>query len=213
MTAPFVFYTSIKLPEFAGRKAGNVEELLDGIRTVDGSSIFHHTFHFLYETQFAIAQPSSDFAYWVDVILLDHGLSERLAAVNPVEFTTIRSLRDRLVCVMEEHISEHGCTARAPGNMNFYFMCANSVVVRTPYAAEDLPSFRDALEKIPIGSLYHHLFESHMKPGVKDNDFSDWLNDHLGLASQAKQIARLDPFLFTLDEIRRRLLTVLQPSG
>jgi hypothetical protein len=212
LTSPFVFYSSIKLPEFAGRKASTARELLDGIRAVDGSSIFHHTFHFLYQTQYVIGQPASDFAYWTDVILLDHGLAERLSAVNPVEFSTIRSLRERLLCVIEEHLAERECTARAPDNMDFYFMRANSVVVRTPYTASDLPSFRDALEKISIGSLYHHLFESRMKPGVRLNDFSDWLEDHLGLPALARQVARLDPFFFTLEEIRKRLLAIVQPA-
>ncbi len=213
MVTPLNFYTSIKLPEYVGRKAGTVEELLEGIRAVDGSCIFHHTYHFLYQTQYALAQPKSDFAYWVDVILHDFELAERLSAVNPVEFSTIRALRERLVGVMEEHLRANDCRARAPGNMDFYFIRANSVVVRTPYSACDLPSFRECLKKLSIGSLYHHLFESRMKPGIKANDFSDWLSDQLGLASLAEQIARLDPFLFTLEEIRGRILGMMPPAA
>ncbi len=80
MPEPFVFQASVKLPEYTGRKATTVAELLDGIQAAEGSSIFYHTFHFLYDYQYVYHQPTSDFAYWVGAILLDHGLEERLAA-------------------------------------------------------------------------------------------------------------------------------------
>lgn len=213
MTRPFVFYTSIKLPEFIGRKASTVQELLEGVLAADDSSLFHHTFHFLYQHQYAIPQPPSDFAYWTQAILLDHALAERLAAVNPVEFPSLRALRERLVAVFDEHMAGHRCSARAPAGMEFYFMRANSVVVRTPHTANDLPSFIDALERVSIGSLYHHMFEAKLRHEHGGSDFALWLEQELGLASAARKIAGLDPYFMTLQDIRRRIVEILKTEA
>ena len=50
MPAPFVFYTQQQLIELTGRRARNLVELLEHVRSVPGASIFYHT-HYLYLTQ------------------------------------------------------------------------------------------------------------------------------------------------------------------
>jgi hypothetical protein len=210
VSGPFHFHTSVKLPEYTGRCARTVSEILDGIRSVDGSSIFHHTYHFLYQHQFATPHPSSDFAYWVGQILLDHGLAERLAALNPVEFSTIRALRERLIEVIEEHRAVHDCSTRAPDGMNFYYMRANSAVVPLPHVAHDLREFAVALEGIPLGSIYHHMFEARLRLENGSNDFALWLEDSQGRASLARKVVRLDPGLMNLVQIRDRVQTLVR---
>jgi hypothetical protein len=203
----FEFYTSVKLPEYVGVRARNVDELLDGIRKVDGSSIFQHTFHFLFQHHYAPSQPPSDFAYWVSVILLDHGLAERLAAINTIEFPTIQSLRERLIAVIEEHRGEHKCQTSSPDGMDFFFMRSNSVVVHTGQSAPDLPAFVHCLEKVSIGSIYHHLFEARLSRPM--NDFSIWLEAHVA-PQAARKIERLDPYVMTLEQIRRKIIEIVQ---
>lgn len=210
MTAPFVFHTSIKLPEYTGRLAATVDELLDGIRAVDGSSIFHHTYHFLYQHQFALAQPPTDFAYWVGAVLLDHGLAEELAAVSPVDFPSLHALRERLVEVVQRHRERHGCRGKAPDGMSFYFMRANSLVLRTGHVAVDLASFTAALEQVSIGSIYHHMFESKIRLDHDPNDFSAWIAHVMGEPRLARKIARLDPYFLTLEQIRARIVDLIR---
>lgn len=203
----FEFYTSVKLPEYVGFRARNVDELLEGIRKVDGSSIFQHTFQFLYQHHYAPSQPPSDFAYWVSVILLDHGLAERLAAINTIEFPTIQSLRERLVTVIEEHRAEHKCSTASPDGMDFFFMRSNSVVVNTGHAAGNLTEFVSCLEKVTIGSIYHHLFEARLSRPT--NDFSIWLEAQ-GAAQAARRIERLDPYVMTLEQIRHKIIEIIR---
>lgn len=206
----FEFYTSVKLPEYVGIRARNVDELLEGIRKVDGSSIFQHTFQFLYQHHYAPSQPPSDFAYWVAVILLDHGLAERLAAINTIEFPTIQSLRERLIAVIEEHRAEHKCQTASPDGMDFFFMRSNSVVVNTGLAAPDLTSFVACIEKLTIGSIYHHLFEARLSRPL--NDFSTWL-EQAGASGAARKIERLDPYVLTLEQIRQRIIDIVKEEG
>lgn len=212
MAQPFRFHSSIKLPEFTGRRASTVAELLEGIQAVDGSSIFHHTFHFVFEHQYATAQPPSGFAYWVGTILLDHGLAERLTAVNPVEFPSLRSLRERLINVIEDHRGSHDCSTHSPDGMDFFFMRANTIVVPTLFSATDLASFGESIERVPISSIFHHMFEARLRLEGPSNDLSAWIGQELGHRPLAERIARLDPYLLTLEGIRRRILVLVRSA-
>ena len=54
---PFKFYTQVSIPELTGLKAANLQELLDPIKTVPGSVIYHHTHRFLQQHQYLSQNP------------------------------------------------------------------------------------------------------------------------------------------------------------
>ena len=54
---PFKFYTQLHIPELTGLKAANLQELLDLIKTVPGSVIYHHTHRFLQQHQYLSPEP------------------------------------------------------------------------------------------------------------------------------------------------------------
>ena len=54
---PFKFYTQLHIPELTGLKAANLQELLDLIKTVSGSVIYHHTHRFLQQHQYLSPEP------------------------------------------------------------------------------------------------------------------------------------------------------------
>lgn len=43
----FRFSTQVSIPELTGLKAANLQQLLDSVKTVPGSVIYHHTHRFL----------------------------------------------------------------------------------------------------------------------------------------------------------------------
>jgi hypothetical protein len=92
-------------------------------------------------------------------------------------------------------------------------MRANSVVVRTPHAARDLPSFIAAVERISIGSLYHHMFESKLRSEGGASDLAIWVEQELGLKTAARRIANVDPYSLTLEGIRKRALEILREEA
>lgn len=58
---PFVFYTRLHLSELTGCKASNLKQLVDIIRTMPESSIYHHTHRFLQQHQYLSPEPPNDF--------------------------------------------------------------------------------------------------------------------------------------------------------
>ncbi len=99
---PFVFYSRLHLCELTGIRASTLAELLAYIRVVPGSSIYHHTHHFLQRHQSLSPEPLNDFAYWVSESLGEDGIGEKLAAIDTVKFQSIRDLRDKIVHVLED---------------------------------------------------------------------------------------------------------------
>jgi len=85
-----------------------------------------------------------------------------------------------------------------------------SVIFPTPYLAHDLREFVEALRRISLGALYFHIFESRLRLGKGQNDFSTWLKDSLGEPELGEEIARLDPYTYTLEGLRSSLIRLIE---
>lgn len=205
----FIFYSSLKITESVGRNARDLEELLAGIREVDGSVIFNHTHHFLFQHQYWVPEPPSDFAYWVTDILQERALGERLASISTIEFHSIRELREEIIQIIESHFRQTRHSRSAPEGMEFQFIRANSVVFPTGHKAKNLKEFYDAIQKVSLNSIYHHVFEARLRLEKGNNDFSEWLKDSLEEKKLASRIEQLDPYIHTLEDLRSSIVKLV----
>lgn len=210
MVQPFRFSTSLKLTEITGVRARDLEELLDGIRKVDGSVIFNHTHHFLLKHQYWLPQPPSDFAFWVGEALQERKLEEELNSIDTIETRTIRQLRERIVKAIEDHMALSKRSAKAPPGMEFNFLRAHSFIIPTRYQATGLREFYDTLQKVSLSCVYHHMFEARLRLERETNDFSYWLRTEVGEESPANEISRLDPYVFSMVQLRERILDLVK---
>lgn len=211
---PFHFYSRVHLKELTGLSAKNVQELAAVLKTAPDSVIYYHTHQFLEEHHYLTPEPANDFALWVRDALSDEVLGERLAAIDTFEFATLGTLRERLVSIIEEHLTLEA----QPGNSHrdaleggeFHFIKSVSAVLPTPYVAHDLRQFVESLRKLSLSSLYFHIFESRLRLSRGLNDFSAWLEDSLDERELAEQIARLDPYNYTLEGLRSALIQLIE---
>jgi hypothetical protein len=205
---PFRFYTRLNLSELTGLKAVNLDELLGYMKEVPESAIYHHTHRFLQQHQYLSPEPPNDFAYWVANALGEKELGEELASIDTVQFTTISDLRRAIVSVIEDHLkSEPGAkTKSAHGRDAFYFIKSLSFILYTGYEASDLQEFRSIVENISIDAIYFHIFEARLRIGKKNNDFSYWIENSFGNKRLADSISRLDPYTYTLDDLRKTII-------
>src|SRR3989338_6771647 len=104
---PFRFYTRLHLSELTGLRAATLPQLLALIKEVPGSSIYHHTHRFLQQHQYLSPEPPNDFAYWVAGVLGEDELGERLASIDTIQYTTIRSLREKIAETIEEYLKDN----------------------------------------------------------------------------------------------------------
>ena len=209
---PFRFYTRFHLSELTGLKASTIGELLDLIRTVPESVIYHHTHRFLQQHQHLSPEPPNDFAYWAGEALADETLSENLASIDTMEFSTIRALRDRIDETIVMHLKDHPSAERrfaAPGE-EFHFIKSVSFVLPTKYVANDLREFAEIIGKITIDSIYYHVFEARLRLERGTNDFSVWIERSLGDGPLAEAISRLDPYTRTMENLRGSIMRLVE---
>lgn len=211
---PFTFYTRLHLQELTGRKARDLKSLLAGIREVSGSIIYHHTHRFLQQHQFLSPEPPNDFAYWVTEVLGEHKLGEELASIDTIQFSSIRALRNKLAQTIENHIRDMQRSGQGQFRVSsveeqFHFIKTISFVFPTPYVARNLLEFVEILKKVTINSIYFHVFEAKLRLEKGINDFSYWIDTSYDNPSLAKELARLDPYTYTLEGLRKKIIDLM----
>ncbi|MDD5496162.1 MAG: DUF5752 family protein [Candidatus Omnitrophica bacterium] len=209
---PFTFSTRLHLSELTGLKASDLKELVELLKEVPGSCIYHHTHRFLQQHQYLSPEPPNDFAYWVTSVLGEDELAERLASIDTIQYLTIRALREKIISTIEAYIEKHPRSLKkfASEGEEFYFMKSISFIIASNYVAHDLVEFVDILKKITIDSIYFHIFEARLRLDRKTNDFSYWIETSIGDKELAKKILRLDPYTYTLEDLRKTLIRLIE---
>ena len=209
---PFRFYTRLHLSELTGLKAATLNQLLGLIKEVSGSSIYHHTHRFLEQHQYLSPEPPNDFAYWVSEVLGEDELGERLASIDTVQYSTIRSLREKIAETIEEYLKDNALAKLkfAREGEEFHFVKSVSFILPTNYVVYNLREFTDTLRKVAIDSLYFHIFEARLRPEKGNNDFSGWIGSSIGDKELAYEISRLDPYTYTLEGLRNALINMIE---
>lgn len=207
---PFRFSTRLHLSELTGLRAATLPQLLDVIKNVSDSCIYHHTHRFLQQHQYLSPEPPNDFSYWVAEVLGEDELGERLSSIDTIQFTSIGQLKEQIVATIEQYLKENPQAKlkfARPGE-EFHFIKTISFIIPTNYVVHNLNEFAEVLEKITINSLYFHIFEARLRLGRENNDFSNWIETSLGNKAIAKKISRLDPYTHTLEDLRKTIIRI-----
>jgi hypothetical protein len=207
---PFYFNSESHLTRIGRERATNLAELLEGLKQCPDGSIFYHTFQTLREHHYIRGGFSNDFAQWTFAACNEAGLAERLAAMDVRDFTSVPEIRERLVSTVESYLKQHPAAGTRPAFEPFYFCAAETVVTPTPFVANTLTEFGDALRQASLESIHHHFITSRLRPPLTRNDFSVWLEEELGLASLAARLNRIDIYTATLNDVRQRILQLVQ---
>lgn len=211
-TTPFVFFGCVELRQILGHRARDERELMEELERVPLGSIHYHTHSvFLRHHQITGAYPN-DFANWVASQVRDQVLGERLAVVDPFGFDSLEALREELVSVIEHHIASLHPVPRVVFGDPFFFVQSHVIDVPTGQEARTLREFRRCLAAVDASAIYLHGLESRVWRGHPHGDFAGWIEHSLGLPSLAREIARINPYLGGLEEIRVRMLRLLDAA-
>jgi hypothetical protein len=208
--APFYFNSAAHLLRISRDKAANLQELLEAVRTCSDSCIFQHTFQTLEEHHFIREGFSNDFSHWAFSACNEVGLAERLAALDVREFTSIDTLRERLVHIIDDYLKRNPRAATRAAMEPFYLMASELVVVPTPYVARNLEEFADGLRKVSIHGIYYHFIDARLRLKLNNNDFSVWLERELDMGPAADRLNRIDIYTSTLEGVRRNILRIIE---
>lgn len=81
-------------------------------------------------------------------------------AIDLSKYDTVKSLKDRLIEIIERHRVQKLAAFEKRSDEPFYLYDVIRIVYLTDKFAYDLQSFRELLENISIDSIYFHFIES-----------------------------------------------------
>lgn len=209
---PFYFNTSEHLLRIGRQRASNLSELLEALQTVPDDSIFQHTFRTLQEHHFIRQGFSNDFAHWSLFACNEPALAEQFASVDIREFTAIEGLRRRMVEILDEFLELHNMSGSRAAHEPFYFCASDIIVLPTASCADTLKGFLDGLNQVSVHSIHHHFIEARLRLHRMSNDFSQWLEEEVGLPDAADAIERIDIYANTMEGVRRQIARIVSQA-
>jgi hypothetical protein len=206
----FYFNTSEHLLRIGRQRATTISELLHALETCPEDSVFQHTFRTLQEHHFIRQGFSNDFAHWSLSACHEPILAEKLASVDVREFTAIDGLRSRMTEIIDEFLQKHPKSGSHPASEAFYFCASDIVVLPTPFVADSLPAFLDGLRQVSVHSIHHHFIEARLRLHLMSNDFSQWLEEEIGLRQLADLVERIDIYTNTMEGVRQQIAHMVE---
>ena len=209
---PFVFTGCVELRQALDHRATDERELLERLEEVPAGSVFYHTHGYFLRHRPITTAYGDDFAAWAAAHLRDQVLAERLAVVNPFEFTTLEDLREELASVIHDHLVRLSSVPRVELGEVFYFQQSHVVEVPLGPGAETLAEFRTGLAAVDASAIYMHMVEARARLGRRAGDFAEWIRSCLEMPELAEKIERIDTYMTNLEKVRARLLTLVDSA-
>jgi hypothetical protein len=206
---PFQFKTVFSLVVLTGEQASTLEELCRLFQECEDASIFYHTFR-AFGSHHYMRGHYNDVAQWVNAELGLEALSEKLNNIDVREFNSIRDIGREIIKIIKEHVSRRQDLAVRKASRPFYLSSVVSAVMPIPYLAHDLLEFLDMIKRVSNHSIYYHYIESRLRVGPRNNDFSLWTEQQLGLPDLAAQINTFDISMSTLNDVRSNIVHCIE---
>ncbi|MDA8170689.1 MAG: DUF5752 family protein [Nitrospiraceae bacterium] len=205
----FEFRECRKLLKATGKKARNLAELMELIRTASDASIYHHTQEYFFKGH--IVEYTNDFAQWVASVLEARVLSENLSSIDPFRQSSAEALRSDFANSISAYLEKFG----APGNVlpgeEFYFQESVTIVFPAGFRALNLAEFLMAMRFVDSQSIYYHFYEGRRRlEGV--DDFSKWVEATLGHRDLALRIRAIDPFMHSIEGVREHIVSFVEDA-
>lgn len=207
---PFSFKDCALAAIATGRRARNLQELRDRLQQAESDSVYHHFWGGRLRPQFDEPEYNNDFAAWVRHALHDQITAERLAVVDPMEFPTIDDLRNEVIDIIEERLSEQEVSVWAKPDEQFSFIRSQIVVFDTHRGISEPAALAREVPHSSTSSIFYHFIDARRRTQSGRDDFSAWLEsfgeDHQVLIDR---LSGIDPYFASLSELRMQIADVM----
>jgi hypothetical protein len=206
---PFRFVDYEGLVVASGALARNLREFLEVIGRVSGDVIHHHLFRAVLGHRYGVWDHTNDFSTWAASGLGDPVLAEKLSSLDPFRRGGIEDARAAIVDIVEDHLDATATVPWARPGFEFHFASGMYFPLPSEREAWSLEELRAGISEIPLSSLYFHFYEARLRGEDDEDDFSRWLEDELHRADLSERLRRIDFYLFSLEELRQRVVAIL----
>jgi hypothetical protein len=211
--APFALKDCALVAIAAGARAQNLREMRDVLQTVHPGCIYYHFWDVLLRPGFDEPEYNNDFAAWVFYGLHDTRLAERLAVINPAEFSDVEQLRRELIDAIEERLDESELVPWAPADHQFHFVRSQIVVFDTHRSISRPEDLAEVMPTLSAGSVFYHFIDARRRQPVGIDDFRAWLGSWgERYVDVSARLAAVDPYFSSLTELRRELAEIFSTT-
>ena len=194
--------------------AVNLRELRDRIAICSPDVIYYHFCETPLVPSFDNPDYRNDLAVWSKLHLGDRVLAERLGILDPYSFADLEELRNVILELIDERLSELPVVPAAPPGSEFYFKEATIVVFDTGERVEHPTGLAAAIARMTNGSIYFHFLEARRRAPMGIDDFSLWLGNFEGeFDHMVHALNSMDFAFYTLSELRNALVRALGECG
>lgn len=199
---PFAVKDCALIALATGRRAQNLKEFRNHLQAVESSSLYYHFWGGLLHAGFEEREYGNDFAEWVHCSLHDACLAERLAIVDPGDFTDLEAMRQELLDIVEERLDEIEMLPWVQRDRQFHFIRSQTVVFDTRRTVEHPSRLAASLASLSPSSIFYHFIDARQRlPGAED-DFRLWLNAWGERYRELQaRLAAVDPYFLSLNEL------------
>lgn len=190
----------------------NLRELRERLRVCPVECLFHHFCETVIRPTFDDPEFRNDFAAWAARELRDRVLAERLGIINPYAYSNLDELRNLVIEIIDDHLSELPHIPWVQQGNDFRFMQAVTVVFDTGRQLSEPQDLIAAIPEMSLGSIYYHYVEARRRTETGCDDFTAWLT---GFDESTEEIIEalgsIDFYFMSLHELKDQLIDTLRP--
>lgn len=197
------------VPIATGEKAQNLREFRDLLKKIHSGSIYYHFWGGLLHPHFDDPEFQNDFAVWASRDLHDPKLAEQLSIIDPNTYKDVEDLRNEVIEIIEERLSESDHVPWVKPGHEFDFIRSQIVIFDTGISYSDPEELIVPIPCMSLGSIFFHFIDARRRTQESKNDFSVWLKGfgdrYSGLI---EGLDAIDPYFTTLNELRQEIYRV-----
>lgn len=210
-TQPFRILDCSLIALATGKSARTLRELRDHLQTIHPDSIYYHFWSIQLRPLFDNPDYKNDFAAWAREGLNDKTLAEKLAMIDPDEFSNIEELRRELIEIIEERIDQTEGIFFSQADKQFFFNRSQLIVIDTRIAVNHPSEFINIIPKLSSGAIFYHFIDSRRRTHTSKDDFSLWLESFGDEFNDLiNKISDIDPYFLSLIELKEALVAIFK---
>jgi hypothetical protein len=189
----------------------NLRELRERVSSCPIECLYYHFCETQITPTFDDPEFRNDLALWAAHVLRDRVLAEKLGIINPYTYDDLEQLRERVVEIIDERLSELQYFPSVPMGEEFMFMRAVTVVFDTGIY---LHKPEDLITRLPFmshSSIYYHFLEARRRTPDRVDDFTFWMQ-FLEAESESiiNALAQVDFYFLSLPDLKQVLIKTLR---
>ena len=189
------------------KEALNLRELEERLHICPDECLFHHFCETVIRPTFDYPDFPNDFALWANSQLRDKVLAERLAILDPYKSKSFDELRQQVLDIVEERLSEINYIPWAPKGNAFQFLQAATTVFDTGIVLNTPNDFYEQLPRISHGSIYYHFVEARRRTEGGIDDFTAWLIEFGDdVKPLIKGMSEIDFYFLSMTDLQKTLV-------